>query len=281
MNDSLYHTRPDTFCVSGGDSCETVGGTTETDFTQGFFHQNPLMHTEVPYRSPWHHVERIPYRLTDDNLIIGSLLLYLVILVAIIVNSRNRLAQQAKDFFFTQKEQPTHLTAETGFERYVYPLAIGLLCLIGGLFTFAYVRYGLGMLPDPRSDRQLLAIYAGCFAGYFVIKWLFSSFINWIFFSKPQQKNWTSNNRFLFIVESISFFPLVTVVVFLQIPFEKSILISLCLVLIVKILLSFKTQNIFFPKIYGCFHLFAYLCTLELMPIACLWKVLALVTRNL
>lgn len=280
MNDCLLYTRPDTFCVSGNDSCE-AGSTRETDFTQGFFHRNPLMHTEVPYRSPWHRIERIPYRLTDDNLVIGSLLLYLVILAAVIVNSRHRLAQQAKDFFFTQKEQPMHQTAETGFERYVYPLSIGLLCLVGGLFTFAYVRHELGMLPDPLSDWQLLAAYAGCFAGYFVIKWLFSRFINWIFFSKSQQKSWTSNNRFLFIVESISFFPLVTIAVFLQIPFEKSILISLCVVLIVKILLSFKTQNIFFPKIYGCFHLFAYLCTLELMPIACLWKVLALVTRNL
>jgi hypothetical protein len=46
-------------------------------------------------------------------------------------------------------------------------------------------------------------------------------------------------------------------------------------------LLLYKTFLIFFPKFYGTLHLIVYFCTLEIMPLLAVFKVLIRVTDEL
>ena len=109
---------------------------------------------------------------------------------------------------------------------------------------------------------------------YFLVKRMTSSFINWIFFQKEKTFTWQRANTFLVTMEAMFFLVLALVVEYLPIPAEEVLIMSLILVVIVTILLLFKTYQIFFPKMYGTLHLFVYFCTLELVPLLALQQVL-------
>jgi len=79
---------------------------------------------------------------------------------------------------------------------------------------------------------------------------------------------------FIYVAESMFSLVLALAVVYLPVPHEEVLILSLSLVLFVKLLLLFKTYQIFFPKMYGTLHLIVYFCTLELIPLLVLLQVL-------
>ena len=274
--------RPDTLSIPGLPGHKPYESPdTLVSYEEGFFKNNPMLHTELPYRGMGRSAVSVPYMLSRDDLVTSSLLLCFLILVYVINKTRRQLIQQTKDFFFAPKEHNGLFAVETSIESRARLFVIFQLCLMGGLLVFAYAQYRLDFFLGQLPPRLLLGIYVGSFVVYFVLKRILNSFINWIFFPKSQQKLWNDSNSYLISVESLVFFPFALIFVYFNLPFEKSIWMFLILLLIIKILYAFKTLTIFFPKSYGLFHLFAYLCALELMPLLALWKLLAIVTENL
>ena len=251
------------------------------NFEEGFFKGNPVLHPELPYRSQGRSAVPIPYMLSHDDLVTSSLLLCFLILVYVINKTRRQLAQQTKNFFFIPKENSGLFAVETAIESRARLFIVFQLCLMGGLLSFTYAQYSLDLFLGQVSPRILLCIYIGSFMAYFILKRIMNAFVNWIFFPKSQQKLWNDSYSYLIFVESLAFFPLALIFVYFNLPFEKGIWMFLFLLLIVKMLLAFKTLRIFFPKSYGLFHLFAYLCALELMPMFALWRLLAFITDSL
>lgn len=274
--------RPDTLCIPGlpGRRLYEDEGRI-LNFNEGFFNGNPILHPELPFRSMWCDTVPIPYRLSQDDIVTGGLLLGFFILICIVNQARRQLVQQTKDFFFAPKERSGPFDKETSIEIYSRFSAVFLLCLTGGLMAFTYVRSHFDLFLDLQSIALMLGIYIGCFVLYFIVKRVLNRFINWIFFPKSQQKLWTDSCSYLISVESILFFPLVLTFVYLDFSFEQGMWMFLVVLFAAKLLLAFKALKIFFPKSYGLFHLFAYLCALELMPILALWKSLAFITNSL
>lgn len=247
----------------------------------GFFSGNPMLHTELPYQSQYLSAIPLPYRLCRDDMVSGSLLLCLFMLVYIVKKKHQQLVQQMRDFFYSPRERTGLPAVETGTEARSRLFTVCLLSLIGGLFMFIYTQQDLHIMLGEMSSRQLLAIYVGSLLLFFAVRHMMSRFVNWIFFPKSLQKQWNENYFLLFSVESLLLFPLLLASVYFILPFEKLICFFLFILLIIKILLTFKTYNIFFHKSYCQFHLFAYLCALEIMPLLALWKALAIVTESL
>ena len=102
-----------------------------------------------------------------------------------------------------------------------------------------------------------------------------SNFVNWIFFRREKIFTWQRSYTFLVSVESVIFLIFALVVVYLPIPINIIRIIALVIVVFFEIMLLFKTNQIFFPKMYGTLHLIVYFCTLELMPLLVLVQFLA------
>ena len=282
VREKVRSTRPDTLSLPGLPGRKPYEALKQMGrLDDGFFKDSPMYHPELPYRSQGESAVPLPYMLWRDDWVTGSLLLCLVILVLTINKVRQQLRQQTKDFFFSPKESKGLFAVETSIESRARLFMTFQLCLLGGVMMFAYSQYELDFFLGQLSPRWLLSIYVLSFIVFFILKKAMSAFVNWIFFPKSQQKIWNDNYSYLISVESILFFPLALTFVYFRLPFEKAALIFLFILLIIKILLAFKTYKIFFSKSYGLFHLFAYLCALEIMPLLALWKLLAMVTESL
>ena len=285
QRERIRSSRPDTLSLPGLPGRKAYEAVESTHFSpelyQGFFRSNTLLHPELPYRSMGQSAVPVPYRLSHDDLVTSALIFCILILIYVLNKTRRQLMQQTHDFFVSPRERTNLFGVETGIEVRSRLFNILLLSLMGGLSMFAYAQYELQFFLGQLSPRWLLGIYVTSFLLFFFIKRILSSFVNWIFFPKSQQKIWNKTFSYLISVESLLFFPLLLTFVYFQLPFEKAVWIFLFILLTIKILLAFKTFTIFFPKSYCLFHLFAYLCALEIMPLLALWKSLAIVTENL
>lgn len=277
-------TRPDTLEIPGLKGRKPYSMSPddlEQVYTLGFFKDNPLLHPELQVTHHGHSAVPVPYMLWRDDWVAGSLLFSFVLLIYVINHLRRKFVQQAKDFFFPIQNKPTLFAEETAFEAHAVFFMIFLLSLLGGILSFIFAQYTLDLFLSQVSPYLLLFIYTGCFLAYFLLKRMASRFVNWIFFEKHQQEAWNEATSFLISIECVLIFPLALVFVYFNIPIIHTVVVLGFIVLLVKILLVYKCYSLFFPKLVCLFHLFAYLCALELVPMLALWKSLTFITDNL
>ena len=99
-------------------------------------------------------------------------------------------------------------------------------------------------------------------------------FLNWIFFDKQVRQEWHNVQFFLFILEAVTLFPVLLVMLYTT-PSRNVIAGSLLgVIVLIKSLLLFKSIRLFYVKTYGVLHLFVYFCTLEVIPALLLWRAL-------
>lgn len=247
----------------------------------GYFANDTLLHTELPYHSWGESATPLPYLLQRDDLVSSCLILCLFMLVYAYNKTRKQLRRQTKEFFTAPRAHVGPFAVETSYEVQARILIIFILSFMGGLAMFSYAQYRFHTDLEQLSTHWLMGIYVTSFLVMLVIKRIITNFVNWVFFPKSQQKMWQDNASYINSIEALHFFPLLLAFIFFHLPFEKTILFFLFILLIFKFILSFKAYGIFFAKSHGIFHLFAYLCALELMPLLALWKLLAIVTENL
>ncbi len=251
------------------------------DFGSDFFKGNPMLHPELPARSQGVSATPLPYTLPNDNLVTMGLLTCMLMLIFVVNKTRRQLRQQTKEFFIRPREHNGLFAVETNIEGWAHLFTILQLSLMGALTMFAFSQNELNIFLGQISPRWLLGVYMMSFLAFFLVKRVLTRFINWVFFTPFQQQAWAEIISYMLTVECIVFFPLLLTFVYFRLPFIKTGIVSLGILFFFKILLTFKAQQIFFPKIYGVLHLFAYLCALEIMPLLALWKTLDIVTENL
>lgn len=276
--------RPDTLSLPGLPGRKTYEATAIAHFDPeqyaGFFRGNSNLHPELPYRSFGESAVPLPYMLRNDNLVTVSLLICLLLLAYSINKTRRQLLQQTKNFFFPPRLKSTSDATENSIEgsarRYMYLQ----LCLLCSVMLFGYSQNKFDNFLGQLSPRMLLTYYVSGFAAYLLIKRLLVLFVNWIFFPKNKRKVWNDIYSYIISVESIILFPLALAYVYFQISYEKTIVLFIFILITIKLLLAFKTYFIFFRKSYGHFHLFVYLCALEVMPLLAIWRTLVIVTES-
>ncbi len=250
-------------------------------YKQGYFTEDSYLRPSLPTITYGSKATPIPYMLWRDNWVTGSLLLSFIILIYVINRTRLQFFQQAKDFFYSPSSRSSLFAEETSFESHAVFFMIFLLSLLGGLMTFVFSQYTFDLFLSQVSPYFLLFVYVCCFLAYFAIKRVSSDFANWVFFEKSQQKLWVEATSFLISIECLLIFPVALIFVYFNISIVHTLIILGIIIGLAKILLVYKCYSIFFPKFYCLFHLFAYLCALELMPMLALWKSLTFITDNL
>lgn len=247
----------------------------------GFFQEDSLMHPEVPLRQTGFSGIPRAYQLWRDDWVVLFVLMCFLLLATVQKRIRKQLFTEAKEFFFPTKNSSKKEKHDSNYEQLI-PLFMALiLSIMGGLGVFMYTQKQMNLFLGQVSPYVLIGIYIGIWMLYFIAKNLLSAFVNWIFFDKERRELWRKSYFFLFAVETILFFFVTILTIFLNLSSTVPLWIILTIGLVIKFLHLYKTFIIFFPKIYGTLHLIVYFCTLEIMPLLAVFKILIRVTDEL
>ncbi|MBR1499814.1 MAG: DUF4271 domain-containing protein [Bacteroidaceae bacterium] len=240
-----------------------------------YFADDTLLHAEVPGHTYGFPAIATPFRLRHDGWT-GLLLFACLLLAAVLLR---RLRGKFRDLLrttFLPAPGKEEIPVNDDPLRYSTRLtAVGLLSLTATAVTFVCTQHDAGFFLFPETPYLLLLACLALWLGYFLVKRLTTDFVNWIFFRREKIITWTRAYTFILVVEALFSFPIALIAVFLPVSPDMVLLIALVMIALVKIILLFKTHKIFFRKMYGVLHLFAYLCTLELTPLLVLLQVLA------
>ena len=273
--------------------CDTLSTTATTDSTatpteshflyenMGFFQGDSLLHTEVELPQTGFSGTPRAYLLWRDEWVVLFVLMCFVLLTMIQKRIRKQFSAEAKEFFLPSRSSAKKDKLDSDREQLIPLLMALILSIMGGLGMFMYTQKKMHLFLGQTSPYKLIGIYIGIWALYFLFKSLLTSFINWIFFDKTKREEWKRSSFFLFSVESLVFFGVIISTIFLNLSPAIPLWIILTIGLVVKLLHLYKTFLIFFPKFYGTLHLIVYFCTLEIMPLLAVLKILIRVTDEL
>ena len=213
-----------------------------------------------------------------SDIIAVSFLICFLLLLVIRTSYRDSLRNTLSNFFFPSNSvhEKTEDNRSEGKR-----IIIALLFCLQGAIALLTVTQMLDITPQTLSPWLMAGIYALILFLFLVVKQFLYLFTHYVFFTPAQQHRWREDYAFLFAAESLLFFPLLLVFVYLQLDFKIVAILALAVLLFVKILLLFKCFSAFFEKCYGILHLFVYFCTLEAAPLVLLWTILVELTQGL
>jgi len=219
------------------------------------------------------HGEPLQYSLTHDNWLMGLLFGCFIFLVCILAWSYKFLMPQARQFFVpTTNNQNAAPSVKTPAEIYAPLFMVVLLCCYDGLLAFAFVTKHFDVQSGIYPIPLVLGVSIGIFVLYNLLRWLLYSFVNWIFFKPAKIVAWRDGYAFLITLESVLFLPVVAVAINTSWDYKTTLIVVLSAIGLTRFCLLCHSFRTFFPNLYGILHLFAYLCTLELIPLLAVWK---------
>lgn len=220
-----------------------------------------------PHGRPLHH------SIMQNPWAMGGLLLAFVVLTCLLAWYKKYLKELVRDFFTPTNNNKGLKAVKTQAEVYAPLMIVMTGCLTSGLLLFGFIDQwfdlDLGFLPH----TVVLGVCIGTFAIYNIVRWTLYSFVNWTFFSPANRHNWKDGFSLLFTIESLLLLPIIIAAINLGWDIKTASIIILAAYISLRFLLLYHSFRIFFPKTYGVVHLFAYLCTLESIPLAILWGI--------
>ena len=273
-------TRPDTLSIPGLEAKSTITKLEDLPvcYKMSYFQNDTLLHPEIIIRPSRYSATPLPYRLWRDNWITGTVLLCFFVMAFIIHLNGKQLLTRSRSFFFGSQHQNEPRAIRTSLEEQSTIIMTFMLCLIGGLGFFEYTQNHLELFLGRLSPYILLGSYIGCWMVYFILKNLLYTFIDWIFFDKDSHLLWMDTYSFLLIVESILMYGIIVIGVYFGLMPKNIFYAALSVIIAIKSLLLYKAHQIFFPEIHGSLHLFVYFCTLELVPLLAIARILMWIT---
>ena len=273
-------TRPDTLSIPGLEAKSTITKLEDLPvcYKMSYFQNDTLLHPEIIIRPSRYSATPLPYRLWRDTWITGTVLICFFVMAFIIHLNGKQLLTRSRSFFFGSQHQNEPRAIRTSLEEQSTIIMTFMLCLIGGLGFFEYPQNHLELFLGRLSPYILLGSYIGCWMVYFILKNLLYTFINWIFFDKDSHLLWVDTYSFLLIVESILMYGIIVIGVYFGLMPKNIFYAALSVIIAIKSLLLYKTHQIFFPEIHGSLHLFVYFCTLELVPLLAIARILMWIT---
>ena len=240
----------------------------------GILKDSSLMHTEIAYKSFGFEATATPFRIRFNEWSGVLLLVCLILAASLILRLRKNFVEVLRGVFLPipgKKEEPL---VDDPLRYSTRLIAVGLLSLTAAMVTFTYTQHEVEYYSFPETPYILFGAFFLLWIVYFLMKRMMSSFVNWIFFRSEKIFTMHRAYTFLYVVEAMLSLAFAMIVVYLPIPHDKIMILAFALIIFVKILLLFKTYQIFFPKMYGTLHLIVYFCTLELMPLLVIQQVL-------
>ena len=277
MTELLY----DSITTIPVDSVTTTETTPPFYENMGFFQGDSLMHPEVKVGQTGFDGILRPYLPWRDEWVVIFVLLSFLLMAMIQKRVRKLFSSETKGFFLPTKNITRKEKRDSNLEQLVPILMAFILSIQGGLGVFVYMQKEKHLFLGQIPPYIFIGIYIAIWMLYFIFKNLMLTFVNWIFFDKTKRANWRKSYFFLYAAETSFFLFVIISTIFLNLAPVVPLWIILIIGLLIKFLHLYKTFLIFFPKIYGTLHLIVYFCTLEIMPLLAVLKILIRVTDEL
>ncbi|MBO5186833.1 MAG: DUF4271 domain-containing protein [Prevotella sp.] len=242
-------------------------------YDENIFFSDSLYHPEIKTSGRGVAGDPVPYTLRGDNMITSLLLACVVMVIMALSRSRRFIVRQIKDFARASHSGTSVITETSSEVRFQFFL-VAQTCLLLAVFQYFYTLRYIGetfLLP---TQYHLIAIYFGMYAGYFLLRVLLYSFVNYVFFSWRQNMRWLKSFLFLSSSEGVLFLPVVLLQVYFDLSIYNVIIYFIIVLVFVKILTIYKCYAIFFSRDTAFLQIILYFCALEAVPIAALWGAL-------
>ena len=154
-------------------------------------------------------------------------------------------------------------------------------CLLLALLAFFYANDYIADTYVLSSQYQLIGIYFAVILGYVLLKMMLYSGVNWVFFESKKIGQWSQFLLFIFSIEGILLFPLVILQVYFDIGLRNTLICSLVIIILLKILSFYKCFDIFFKRTSVFLQIILYFCALEVLPLLSLGAVLVMIGNEL
>ena len=212
-----------------------------------------------------------PYNMMNDNSILLLLILNLVgISYVILMNGANIIERAKCIFYYESKTLPysdrTHITKICNLMMYFQVIFYAMIVLIS---IFSRRCHGMS-----ESDVTSACItIAALLAAFFLIKRGVHYIVNSILFSKHIANEWDSFYSFTIKLWGFMLTPAVLAVLFIpQIPLKYIEIYSILTVVAYLYTIINGLNKIIFAKKCIYVYIFLYLCALEFLPYAIVWK---------
>lgn len=249
-------------------------------YRQNFFSTDSLWHPELNGGRMGIAGDPVPYTIKSDNMITALLLGCFILAFVAFSKSRWFIMRQAKNFFRVQRSGTTVMTETTNEFRFQFFLA-AQTCLLFSLVTFFYAQEFTSDTFLVSSQYQLIAMFFGIFAGYYILKSLLYTFLNWVFFSGRQNEQWMKSYLFITSIEGVVMFPVVVSEAYFGLSIKNTVLYIVAVVIMSRLLSLYKCFLIFFRQKGIYLQIILYFCALEIMPLLTLCGVLSVLISYL
>ena len=248
-------------------------------YKESFFSGDSLFHPELPGGRRGVAGDPIPYSISGDNLITSLLLGCFVLAMIAFANSRQFIIRQVKTLFYVPRENTT-IATETASELRFQLFLVLQTCLLFSILYFFYIRAHVSA-TFIIEQYEIIGIYAGIIATYFLVKAIAYGITDWVFFDRRSNGRWMKSFLFLISAEGVLLFPGVMLQAYFNMSLDSVIGYVTGVVILFKLLSFYKTYIIFFRRKGLFLQIFLYFCALEILPLLSLWSVLAMVTSYL
>lgn len=256
----------------------TLGGVPVEELTPygdlSFFGADSLLRTEVPLRSYGFSATATPYRLRHDGWSGLVLFVCLVLAANLVLRLGSGFRDLMRDMFFPIAGKKDEPLVDDPLRYSTRLVAVALLSLSAAMVSFAYTQHDVAFYLFGETPYLLFVVFFLLWVVYFLLKRMMGCFVEWVFFSSEKIFTWRRFYTLLLVLESWLSLAVALVVVYLPVSPRVMFDLALWSIVFVKILHLFKTYRIFFSNLYGTLHLFVYFCTLEVVPLLVLWRVL-------
>ena len=209
----------------------------------------------------------VPYTLRNDHIITSVLLGMLLVTLVLLANHRDFFLRQLKGLFgLSHKDE--EFMPETGSEYRCQFFLVAQTSMLLGILQFFFTQKFIGDTFILRSDYMVVGVFFAMTLAYFLLRSVFYTAANSVFFSVRQNAIWQKAQLFIAAMEGLLIFPLVLLQVYFDLSAQNVILNFAIALLIVKILTFYKSKVIFFKGISGFLQNILYFCALEIVPLA-------------
>jgi len=239
----------------------------------GFFSTHPWVKADGATHFVGVSGEPVPYRLSNDVLVTATLIVCLLMAGLVICRSMHALGMQIKNFFrLRDRNEDFSLKSEGEIKDQIFVVVLESVVL--SLLSFSYFTYSLADRFTTMSPYLILLINMGVLFVYFIYKYGILRLFNWTFFDETSRQTWMGSYNLIAFGKAVFLLLLTMVVLYLDLPNEVCIYAFLVLLVVMEMLVLFKTKQIFFSQGLGLIPAILYFCALELLPLYFLWVML-------
>ena len=274
-----YSNQPDTLHLPGHNAGRNLKDVSlPTYYRETFFAKDTLLHPELTGGRFGVAGDPVPYTMRNDDTITSMLLFCFVLALVSFAYSRQFILHQLKDFFYIPRSESS--TSEDPSNRFQLFLNLQT-CLLLGITCFFYITHYITATFVLDNPYELIAIYSGVFAAYFVGKTILYRMVNGVFFGSKKSKHWTWTLTFITALEGVALFPVVILLVYFDLAMQNVVYYVIFILILTKLLTFYKCWAIFFRQIGVFLQIIMYLCALEIIPLLSLGGILVLITDQL